>query len=196
VHCPSPGNPCMPFTVLIKLNSHLNLSILLTKMHTSSHQWLFLAHIRQAIINKNAAFASEHVNNNHFTVLCLVLSSLPRWAGTRRNIHPPTRPILIITESGTLHFISSYSIHFFNQSLSSFHNTCPYHHNLFCCSIEILLSVPSFSLNSTWKYRNITHPSDHSDLYLVKCHLIFSLQAKSYFHATYSTHNCWTVSLS
>ena len=29
---------------------------------------------------------------------------------------------------------SSYSIHFFTQSLSSFRSTCPYHHNLFCCN--------------------------------------------------------------
>jgi len=28
---------------------------------------------------------------------------------------------------------TSYSIHFFTQSVSSFRNTCPYHHNLFCC---------------------------------------------------------------
>jgi len=33
---------------------------------------------------------------------------------------------------------TSYSIHFFTQSLSSFHNTCPYHRNLFCCSTEIV----------------------------------------------------------
>ena len=33
---------------------------------------------------------------------------------------------------------TSYSIHFFIQSLSSFHNTCPYHSNLFCCSTEIM----------------------------------------------------------
>jgi len=38
---------------------------------------------------------------------------------------------------------SSYSMHFFTQSLSSFHNICPYHHNLFCCSIEIMSSSPS-----------------------------------------------------
>ena len=29
---------------------------------------------------------------------------------------------------------TSYSIHFFTQSLSSFRNTCPYHRSLFCCS--------------------------------------------------------------
>jgi len=44
---------------------------------------------------------------------------------------------------------TSYSIHFFTQSLSSFCNTCPYHHNLFCCnsSTAIMSSNPSLSLN-------------------------------------------------
>jgi len=32
---------------------------------------------------------------------------------------------------------TSYSIHFFTQSLSSFRNTCPYHHNLFRCSMRL-----------------------------------------------------------
>ena len=32
---------------------------------------------------------------------------------------------------------TSYSIHFFTQSVSSFRSTCPYHRNLFCCSINI-----------------------------------------------------------
>jgi len=40
---------------------------------------------------------------------------------------------------------TSYSIHFFTQSLSSFHNTCPYHCSLFCCSTEIISSNPSLS---------------------------------------------------
>jgi len=42
---------------------------------------------------------------------------------------------------------TSYSIHFFIQSLSSFCSTCPYHHNLFCCSTKIMSSNPSLSLN-------------------------------------------------
>ena len=74
-----------------------------------------------------------------------------------------------------------YSIHFFTQSVSSFRNTCPYHHNLFCCSINIISSIPSLSLNSLLEtlyftltfYPNITHPSDHSHLCWLKCHLIF-----------------------
>ena len=43
---------------------------------------------------------------------------------------------------------TSYSIHFFTQSVSSFRSSCPYHHNLFCCSINIISSMPSLSLNS------------------------------------------------
>jgi len=35
---------------------------------------------------------------------------------------------------------TSYSIHFFIQSLSSLCSICPYHRNLFCCSIEIMSS--------------------------------------------------------
>ena len=43
---------------------------------------------------------------------------------------------------------TSYSIHFFTQSVYSFCSTCPYHCNLFCCSISIISSIPSLSLNS------------------------------------------------
>ena len=43
---------------------------------------------------------------------------------------------------------TSYSVHFFAQSVSSFHSTCPYHRNLFCCSINIISSIPRLSLNS------------------------------------------------
>jgi len=43
---------------------------------------------------------------------------------------------------------TSYSKHFFTQSVSSFRNTCPYHCNPFCCSIKIISSIPSISLNS------------------------------------------------
>ena len=53
---------------------------------------------------------------------------------------------------------TSYSIHFFIQSLSSFCNTCPYHRNLFRCSTKIMSSKPS--LLSTL----------YSELYLVTSH--------------------------
>jgi len=43
---------------------------------------------------------------------------------------------------------ASYSIHFFTQSVSSFRSSCPYHHTLFCCSINTISSIPSLSLNS------------------------------------------------
>jgi len=71
---------------------------------------------------------------------------------------------------------TSNSIHFFTPSLSSFCITCPYHHNLFCYGTEIMSSNPSLFLNSTCNsifYLNVTHPSDHSHLCPLKCHLIF-----------------------
>ena len=43
---------------------------------------------------------------------------------------------------------TSYSIHFFTQSVSSFRSTCPYHCKLFSCSITIILFIPGLSLTS------------------------------------------------
>jgi len=95
---------------------------------------------------------------------------------------------------------TSYSIHFFTQSMSSFCSTCPCHHNLFCCSINIISSIPSLSLNSllgTLPF-TFTHPSDHSHLCSLKCHLIFFPdKARSHFRvAYYFAHSCNTASLS
>jgi len=91
--------------------------------------------------------------------------------------HPDHHPIFISCPSTTIHSIlpvhitclaifcttslhvlfglplglepsTSYSIHFFTQSVSSFRSTCSYHRNMFCCSINIISSIPSLSLNS------------------------------------------------
>ena len=51
---------------------------------------------------------------------------------------------------------TSYSVHFFTQSLSSFCNTCPYHSHLFCCSTEIMSSISNLSLSSHSKKKQIT----------------------------------------
>jgi len=42
---------------------------------------------------------------------------------------------------------TSYSIHFFTQSLSCFHSTCSYHRNLLCCNTKIMSSNLSLPLN-------------------------------------------------
>ena len=68
---------------------------------------------------------------------------------------------------------TSYSIHFFTQLVSSFRNTCPYRHNLFCCSINIIWSFSQLLTRNAVFYLNITHPSVHSHLCSLKCHLIF-----------------------
>ena len=49
-----------------------------------------------------------------------------------------------------------YSTHFFTQSVSSFRNTCPYHHNLFCCSINIITSISSLPQLLTWNSITLT----------------------------------------
>jgi len=83
----------------------------------------------------------------------------------------------------------SYSIHFITHSLSSFHNTCPYHCNLFCCSTQIISSILSLprSLNFLLETLNlnVTHPSDHYHLCPLKYHLIFSLRGQVSFPLTY-----------
>jgi len=46
---------------------------------------------------------------------------------------------------------TSYSMHFFTQSSSSFHNTCPYHRSPFCCNTNVMSSIPNLSQLPTWK---------------------------------------------
>ena len=43
---------------------------------------------------------------------------------------------------------TSYSMHFFTQSLSSFRSTCPYQRSLFCCNTNAMSSIHSLSLSS------------------------------------------------
>ena len=72
---------------------------------------------------------------------------------------------------------TSYAIHFFTQAMFSFRNTChtiaycfavvPRLYHLFLISLNSLLGTLSFTIN------NITHPSDHSHLCSLKCHLVF-----------------------
>ena len=54
-------------------------------------------------------------------------------------------PLWSTSWSGALHLIFHT---FFTQSLSSFCSTCPYHRNLFCCSINIISSIPSLCCHS------------------------------------------------
>ena len=86
--------------------------------------------------------------------------------------------------SGTLCFM----LHIFTQLLFSFRNPWPCQCNFFC-STEIMSSNLSLSLNfllgTLIFYLNATHPYYHSHVCLLKCLLIFFLQVRSHFHATY-----------
>jgi len=97
---------------------------------------------------------------------------------------------------------TSYSIHFFTQLLSSFCSTCPYHHNLFCCStIEIILSNPSLSLSTLIRTLSFTlMPHIRLTILISACWSATSfsfLTGQAHFHASYYfAHNCCTISLS
>jgi len=83
---------------------------------------------------------------------------------------------------------TSYSTHFFTQSLSSFCSTWPYHHNLFCCSTEIMSSNASLSLNPLLGTLSCSFmPHIHLTI-LISAHWYAPhfpfLLARSHFHAT------------
>jgi len=106
-------------------------------------------------------------------VLRSIASSLLNLCGWQSLHHLSPGPLSSTSWSGTLHFIH------FAHSLSSFCNSCPYHCNLFCGITKIMWYIPNLSSNSLlgtlifYTYLNVTHPSDHSHLWPLKCHLIF-----------------------
>jgi len=84
---------------------------------------------------------------------------------------------------------TSYSIHFFTQWLSYFRNTCPYHCNLFLCSIEIMSSYPSLSLKPLLEILSCSFTTHIHLTIVISGHwssTSFSfLMGRSHFHATY-----------
>jgi len=46
---------------------------------------------------------------------------------------------------------TSYSIHFFTQSSSSFRSTCPYQRSMFCCNTSAMSSTLSLPQLLTWE---------------------------------------------
>jgi len=118
---------------------------------------------------------------------------------------PLSRSSLVFQELG-LGPSTSYSVHFFTQSSSSFHSTCPYHHSLFCCNTSAVSSIRYFCLSSllgNLSFSLTPHPSDHSHLCSLKCHLIFfpyrlglTFMQHTALHTTTiqpSSHNQWYV---
>ena len=96
---------------------------------------------------------------------------------------------------------TSYCLHFFTQSLTSFHNACPYECNLDCCSTDIISCILNLFCNSLLETLSITlTPHIHLTILISArwCATSFSfLTGRSHFHATYYfTHNCCTVYLS
>jgi len=81
-------------------------------------------------------------------------------------------PLWYTSCSGTLYFILHTCLH---PISAFFHNTS---HTVTICFAVVprLSSIPSLSQLFTWTpifYLNVTHPSDHSHLCPLRCHLIF-----------------------
>ena len=72
---------------------------------------------------------------------------------------------------------TSYSMHFFTQSSSSFRSTCPYQRSLFCCNTNAMSSIPSIYLTLSSLLGSLSFslmPHIHlTILCSLKCHHIF-----------------------
>ena len=93
----------------------------------------------------------HHPDHHHpifvrfFRLLRSIASSLFKlraWQSFLHNLSP--NPLRSTSWFGALHLIFHTFLH---PSVSSFRSTCPYHHNLFCFSVNIISSVPCLSLN-------------------------------------------------
>ena len=88
-----------------------------------------------------------------FTMIhSILLFNIRAWQSFSRKLSPS--PLWSISWSGAFNFVS---IHFFIQSLSSFCNTCPCCHNLFCCSTVIIISFIHSLYLSTLSFTLMPH---------------------------------------
>jgi len=99
--------------------------------------------------------------NTHPPTILIIIQSFSASSIYHDPYHPPCSNYVLgnLFCTTSLHVLfglllglepsTSYSIHFFTQTVSSFRNTCPYHRNLFCCSIIIISSISNLSLNSS-----------------------------------------------
>ena len=101
---------------------------------------------------------------------------------------------------------TSYSRHFFTQSLSSFLSICPYHCNLFCCSTKMMSSNPSLSLSTLYLESCSLMPHIHSTILIsarwsatsfsflmgqvsLPCNILLHTQLLSNLPVTITNHN-------
>jgi len=92
---------------------------------------------------KQKKYSPTHIYLDHQPTFVCFFHLLRPIASSLFNLHDwqsfctTTLQVLFCLPFG-LEPSTSYSIHFFTQSLSSVCNTCPYHRILFCCSTKIM----------------------------------------------------------
>jgi len=83
---------------------------------------------------------------------------------------------------------TSYSMHFFTQTSSSFHSTCPYQRSLFCCNTNASIPIVSLStpyLQRTWpSYSLLPHLLTFSTYH----NLVFSYWLSCLYSPRYLCH--------
>ena len=169
-----------------------------------------------------AAKYIKHNTHNHFTALGTLYNlrtkqyfstiSLSGWMFLLALVHPgcpgqnpKSRKTVVCVSLSKFSSLTlglapytSYSTHFFNQSLPSFHSTCLDHCNLFCCSTKIMSSNPSHSLHPLLGTQSCSLTLHIHLTILISAHwsatsfsFLTALQARSHFHATYYfAQNC------
>jgi len=123
--------------------------------HTLTHTQLFYGSLDFIQDNLDEPVPEETFTHSHLS-WSSIISYLLHPSATIHGILPVQSECLTVffhnlspsflLSTSWLSTFHSYSIHFFTHSLSSFHNTRPYHRNLFCRGTEIMLSNPSLSL--------------------------------------------------
>ena len=130
-----------------------------THKHTHTHNhimtlWIFSGTTQVSRYQKK--HSPTHTYRGHQSSLTRCLHLLRSMASSLFN--PRAWPsfsticlqVLYGLPLGLVALLTSYSTHFFTQSLSSFRNTCPYLRNLFCCSTKIMSSNRSLSQPFSW----------------------------------------------
>ena len=87
------------------------------------------------IIGHPLSTSSIYYDPQHHLCSVYVLDS-PLWDWNRDNQHLSPGPLGLGPST-------SYSMHFFTESSSSFRSICPYQRNLFCCNTSAMSFIPT-----------------------------------------------------
>ena len=117
---------------------------------THTHTQPFYGSLDFVRDNPGEPVPAETFTHSHLSWSSIIPYLLPPSITIHGILHVQFTCLIVVLHNLCPSFLwstsTSYSMHFFTQSLS-FCSTCTYHRNLFCCSTEIMSSNHSLSLN-------------------------------------------------